>query len=277
MQHEFNSSAAGSTETTTDTEDGRISVNKAITTPPSDRKHPNSVYPADVRAMLGTTNAKAKKVQWDSTYSTNVHETIYRVSNHRSTPTVGALMDRGSNGGVAGEDVRRITEYPTRTVTIEGIDRHQMNNIPLHTVGGVTKSSVGPAIIVMSSCAYTGRGTTIICPAQLEYYGTVVDDRSRVTGGKQCVTTTNGVVIPLNIVNGLPRMSLRPFTDAEWDTLPIIFLSDDSKEWDPTVLDNTLTDDEYWLASHPAPQNPYSEFDNQGNYRHRSVYSSEWT
>ena len=35
-------------------------------------------------------------------------------------------------------------------------------------------------------------------------------------------TQAGGIKIPLNIVNGLARMPMRPYTDAEWNTLPIV-------------------------------------------------------
>ena len=73
-----------------------------------------------------------------------------------------------------------------------------------------------------------------------------VNDRSiKVHGGLQRILTLDGYVIPINIVAGLPYMSLRPYTDDEWDTLPHVILTSDM-DWDPTVLDHTLDDDDHW-------------------------------
>ena len=56
---------------------------------------------------------------------------------HRSKK--GALMDRGANGGVAGQDVRVIAKSD-RSVNNTGIDNHEMKNIPIGTIGAVVMS-----------------------------------------------------------------------------------------------------------------------------------------
>ena len=61
----------------------------------------------------------------------------------------GALVDRGSNGGLAGDDVRIISKS-LRTVHVQGIDNHQCKNIPIVTTGSVTRSQRGPVIIIMN-------------------------------------------------------------------------------------------------------------------------------
>jgi hypothetical protein len=64
-------------------------------------------------------------------------------------------------------------------------------------------------------------------------------------GGKQCIRTNDGYVIPLDIINGLPYLKMQPPNDAEMNALPhVIFTSGD--EWNPTVLDHSLTDKEDW-------------------------------
>jgi hypothetical protein len=51
----------------------------------------------------------------------------------------------------------------------------------------------------------------------------------------------DGYVFPLNIVNGLPCVTMCPYTDAEWDSLPHVVWTGDS-DWDPTILDHRLDD-----------------------------------
>jgi hypothetical protein len=54
-------------------------------------------------------------------------------------------------------------------------------------------------------------------------------------GGKQCIRTNDGYVIPLDIINGLPYLKMQPPNDAEMNALPhVIFTSGD--EWNPTIL-----------------------------------------
>ena len=106
-----------------------------------------------------------------------------------------------------------------------------------------------------------------------------VDDKSAVIGGMQSITTPNGVIIPVDIVNGLARIPMRPFTDREFEELPTIFLADNSKPWDPSVLDSTLSSEEYWLISHPEPTNNNPNFLMTGDYLRCTVLSSDvtWT
>ena len=40
-------------------------------------------------------------------------------------------------------------------------------------------------------------------------------------------------------------MSLRPYSDKEWDTLPHVTLTSEV-EWDPSVLDLDIDDDKEW-------------------------------
>src|SRR5207253_2574065 len=55
-------------------------------------------------------------------------------------------------------------------------------------------------------------------------------------GGKQRIETPDGYIIPLNVRNGLLYMTIRPFTDYEWDILPHVVLTADV-DWDPSILD----------------------------------------
>ena len=58
---------------------------------------------------------------------------VYSISRSAQVDAYGeTLIDGGSNGGLAGKEMRVIETYDSgRTVDIEGIDRHQMCQIPL--------------------------------------------------------------------------------------------------------------------------------------------------
>jgi len=62
----------------------------------------------------------------------------------------------------------------------------------------------GEVIAILHQYAYTGVGISIHSPAQLDWYKNDVNDKSIKVGGLQCITTLEGYVIPLNIVQGLP-------------------------------------------------------------------------
>ena len=204
----------------------------------------------------------------------SVHERIvYDVSNHKATKH-GSLIDRGANGGLAGSDVRIINKDAVpRLVDVSGIDSHQITNLPIVTVGGVVPSQRGPVIAIMHQYAYTGEGKTIHSSGQLEHYKNDVNDKSlRVPGGLQRITTNDGYVHPLTIKNGLPYVSIRPFTDEEWDTLPHVVWTSDV-EWDPSVLDCTIEDQETWYDALSDIEGGilHSPFDEYGKYRYRDA------
>jgi hypothetical protein len=79
-------------------------------------------------------------------------------------------------------------------------------------------------------------------------------------------------VIPVHFRSGLPYITMRPYTDNEWDSLPhVIFTS--PEPWRPNVLDHDLDDDENWFdALSDIPDDiTKSMFDEFGDYRHKHV------
>lgn len=95
---------------------------------------------------------------------------------------------------------------------------------------------MGEVIAIMHQYAYVGNGKTIHSCVQLETHKQTMHDRSKKIGGMQCIEMLDGYIIPLNIRQGLPYMSIRPYTDSEWETLPHVILTTDV-EWDPAILD----------------------------------------
>ena len=69
----------------------------------------------------------------------------------------------------------------------------------------------------MHQYAYNPLGKTVHSSGQLSHFGNLVNEKSmKVEGGTQSILTGNGDLIPLDIVNELAQMCLRPYTDAEW-------------------------------------------------------------
>jgi hypothetical protein len=138
--------------------------------------------PADMRRFLSTKDTR----------SANVHCFLnYRVSTHNSSQ-VTPLCDRGANGGIAGNDVRVIS-YTDRTVDVEGIDRHQINNVKIGTIGGVTETTKGPVILIGHQYALYGKGSSIHSPLQMEAYGVTVNDKSlKIEKNQQRIVTPDG-------------------------------------------------------------------------------------
>ena len=99
-------------------------------------------------------------------------------------------------------------------------------------------------------------------------------NKSRILNGRQAIFTVEGYVIPLNIILGLPRLRIRPYTDAEFedDTIPHVIMTGES-EWNPMVLDSILDDDENWFdAIQDLQIDPeINRFDEVGDYRNRVI------
>ena len=90
-------------------------------------------------------------------------------------------------------------------------------------------------------------------------------------GGKQCIRTLDGYIIPLDIINGLPYLPMEKHTDEEWETLPHVIMTGPGS-WDPRVLDNVLSEQDDWANTiHDLDegllQTPFDEF---GNYKGRT-------
>ena len=203
----------------------------------------------------------------------NTHNT-YKVSEHLRSHTA-SLVDRGANGGIAGNDVRLLPDLSHsahRTVNIMGIDNHQLLDVPLVTVGGVSNSQKGPVILIFHQYAHYAKGKSIHSPVQLEAYHNEVNDKSaKLPGGGQFIKTNDGYTFPLDICSGLPYLPLRPFSDTELETLPQVIMTGDC-EWVPTLLDNIITDSDDWITNvnHVNPGHNKS-FDHFGDYQKRTI------
>ena len=70
----------------------------------------------------------------------------------------------------------------------------------------------------------------------MESFGVIVDDKSRNSGGNQCVITPEGYIIPIHIHDGLPRIDMCAPTNDDMSEYPHVFITSNSA-WDPSVLD----------------------------------------
>jgi hypothetical protein len=124
------------------------------------------------------------------------------------------LVDRGANGGVAGNDVCVLFKTFCN-VDIKGFDNHQLTHVPIGTVGGFVSTQKGPVIAIMHQYSLLGKGSSIHSPCQLESYHNDVNEKSiHVAGGLQQIMTLDGYVIPLVAQAGLARLPICPYTDT---------------------------------------------------------------
>jgi hypothetical protein len=114
----------------------------------------------------------------------------------------------------------------------------------------------------MHQYVYTGKGGTIHSSSQLKWCGNDVNNRSiKIDGGRQRLTTPDG--------RGLPYITMRPFTDEEFEELPhILWTSED--DWDPTSLDTVISNDPNLYKAEPSPPLPDPMYDEYGEFRGHS-------
>jgi hypothetical protein len=97
-------------------------------------------------------------------YVVKLNDVMYQVSNHKQTMLPLALIDRGTNGGVAGSDTWLI-DKSLHSVHIQGINDHMIKDVPIGTVSAVVNTQRGEVIAIMHQYAYTGKGGTIHSPS----------------------------------------------------------------------------------------------------------------
>ena len=274
---------------------------QTILTMLTDRRHVH--HPGDVRRLLSNPASppapRPPPASYASVASTNVTPAIgedfstseghryrrihmattYAVANAKAkSPGPAALIDRGANGGLCGADCRILARSPDRFVNVEGIDKHQLTNIPIVSCGAYsTCLRNGPVILVFHQFAGMMRGPTILSAAQLEAYGNQVHDRARtIDKSGQRIITNDGFEFPLHIRQGLPYIDMRPYTDTEWDTLPHVIMTSDV-DWDPAILDGEfpLTGQEPFFDA--RNYNNGTNFDAVGSYRKGTIVASART
>ena len=81
----------------------------------------------------------------------------------------GTLIDRGANGGLVGNNVK-VLHKTGRQVDVQGIDNHQITNIPIVTAAGVVNTQRGEIILIMNQYAHIPNGKTIHSAGQLEHH-----------------------------------------------------------------------------------------------------------
>ena len=218
------------------TENNHVGINESGTNVPEEPNHKtnllkyltNQEYPGDIRNILSSTKANDKGNTQDyqgQTVTPDIKRKIYSAISYNISKTVsstkGSLIDRGANGGLAGNDVRVIFKHnPPRLIDVSGTGGHNVKNIEIVTAGGVVTSQRGEVILILNQYALLGTGCTIHSSIQLEHYKIKVDDRSLCHGGAQTISTPDNYIHPLDFINGLAYIKIRPYTDEEWDSLP---------------------------------------------------------
>ena len=187
---------------------------------------------------------------------------LFQHANHTNQQ----LVDQGANGGLAGSDMR-VIHKTHRKINIQGIDNYEATGLDVVTAATLLNTSQGKVIGIFNEYAYLGKGSSIHSSGQLEWFKTLVDEKSVKVGGTQLITTLDGYSVPLLIKDGLAyAASLGKPTDQDMDTYPHVFFTSPD-EWDPSVLDH---DPPYLDGLDPSqvPDQPYGDpmFDPYGDF-----------
>jgi hypothetical protein len=204
----------------------------------------------------------ADKEEDNTSCNARMHETttvyqgeddVYLVSQVERRCNFKSLVDRGANGGIAGDDMRLISHDAFgRTIDVQGINNHEIPKLKLGTCGAVVRTQRGYVILIFHQYAHHGRGKSIHSCIQLEDNSVQVDDHPSALGGTQSLVTVEGYAVPLDVVNGLLYFNCRPFTDDEWNTLPHVIMTRDVP-WSPRQYDSKLSEVEDWYKQLDDP------------------------
>ena len=78
---------------------------------------------------------------------------------------------------------------------------------------------------------------SVLSLSQCHLYGTDIDNKPQRHGGRQCISTKDGMIIPLVYRNGLVDLEVHYPTEKELDTLEWIQMVDEN-DWEiPNVVD----------------------------------------
>lgn len=166
---------------------------------------------------------------------------VYQVHDSRVDVSHGSLIDGGANGGLLGSDARILEQHLSATADVIGLADTVLSKLPIvQAAAKVETLSNGPIIAILSSYAHrSDGGRTIHSKGQLESFGLIVDDKSSIIGGSQCIITNEGYIVPLYIADGLTYLDMTVPTDTDLATYPHVFFCADAP-WNPSTLDSAF-------------------------------------
>ena len=170
----------------TDEDEGVVLQDEDVTSTTDEAPNPllaflmsrgDSASPGDLRNVLSSTSNCASNTKSPQQRQAKFANITYNVGKHR-TAHRGALIDRGANGGILGDDARIIAETD-RVVNVQGIRDHQVTDLKIVSAGGVVDSQHGPVIAIFHQYAHMGSGKSIHSSIQLEAFAPSTSERYR--------------------------------------------------------------------------------------------------
>jgi hypothetical protein len=161
-------------------------------------------------------------------------------------PSRGALLDRGANGGIIGNDARILRVHNVPAVGVTGIYGQGLQSLMLVDAYAKISTQKGDIIGIFNQYAFLGEGKSIHSVLQIEsHYGNRVNERPYSMGGSQHVLLNGGYVVPVDIICGLPYIAMTQCTRAEFYALPHVTFTD-SSPWNPNIFDCRLSVTQSW-------------------------------
>jgi len=106
----------------------------------------------------------------------------------------GALVDRGANGGMLGNDAKVIFKR-NKTADVTGVDNHELNALKMVDTTAKTVTDKGPVILILWNHACHGLNRTLDSAGQIEWFQNKVCDTSVKVGGRQVIKTVDGLTM----------------------------------------------------------------------------------
>ena len=151
---------------------------------------------------------------------------------------MGALIDSGPNGGMAGMDTRVLATVPHAHVDITSVGGSILEWLPLIQCASVVDTvDEGKIVLIMSQYAHKPNSKTIHSKSKMESFGSLVHNSAVSAGGHQVIVTHEGYVIPLHVRNGLCYMDMHCASDSDLDQYTHVFLTSDTP-WNPNIIED---------------------------------------
>jgi hypothetical protein len=99
------------------------------------------------------------------------------LNNHSRRSLWQALIDRGANGGISGNDSTKIAGTGIY-IDPFSVDNHTVSNLELVIAGATVESQVGQIIIIMNQYARMINGKRIHSSGQMDHFKVIVNEKS---------------------------------------------------------------------------------------------------
>jgi hypothetical protein len=156
-----------------------------------------------------------------------------------------SFTERGANGSIISREDKSVIHNSEKTVDVEGINDHCVNDISIVTAGAAIQAHHGPVTAIINEYDLDNQDRTIHSSGQPELHKNDFNYRSKKVGRLQFILMVCGRYSSLDIVQCLPYMTMSRYTTDEYQTLPHVMLASPSQR-EPAVFDSVNSDDDEW-------------------------------